>query len=529
LEQLGRCRDALRHARRAAELDPASREAAALAARLEGVGGGGGGDCAPEEAATTPAAAAGGAGPLSAAAALGLVPASMRGGSEFVPPPAGGADANVLVLLHGLGDRPGPFAGEAYLARFRAGLMYAPAASARAICIAKGLRRPGHAIPSALAGVGARASGSTGCSVQGAPHAHAPPPPHTQNAAALARHMALPHTASLALAGPIEVPLTGGGRAWVRSFDDSFELIAPAPGERRRARSLAETAALLLPLLAALAGEAPGASPGGGAAGGGGGESGGDGAARPPRRRVHLLGYSQGGCVALEVARLLCPRGGGGGGGPPPWLGSVVSVAGPLLEEGLGEMEEEQRRRQAGGHDAAGREGDAAGAAAAGGRAVPVLVTWGDRDEAVPRSAVDRRGRGVGRPRERGAGSARADAPWANPPGRARGARSGRAERRARAARLRAQTGRRPTPARLLPPSRRARRSAALLRALGCEAEVYVAGGKGHAMLGGHQGEARRVMALLARALAAPPPAGGFVEVERGALGRGGGDNGRPP
>jgi hypothetical protein len=43
--------------------------------------------------------------------------------------------------------------------------------------------------------------------------------------AALAKRMDLPQTATLALAGPIEVPESNGGRAWLQAFDDEFELI----------------------------------------------------------------------------------------------------------------------------------------------------------------------------------------------------------------------------------------------------------------------------------------------------------------
>ena len=43
--------------------------------------------------------------------------------------------------------------------------------------------------------------------------------------AALAKSMALPQTASLALPGPLTVPETGGGRAWFQAFDDDWELI----------------------------------------------------------------------------------------------------------------------------------------------------------------------------------------------------------------------------------------------------------------------------------------------------------------
>jgi hypothetical protein len=37
--------------------------------------------------------------------------------------------------------------------------------------------------------------------------------------------MQLPQTACLALSGALEVPETGGGRAWFTAFDDDWELI----------------------------------------------------------------------------------------------------------------------------------------------------------------------------------------------------------------------------------------------------------------------------------------------------------------
>lgn len=37
--------------------------------------------------------------------------------------------------------------------------------------------------------------------------------------AAFAQRLQLPQTATLALAGPLEVPETGGGRAWYEAFD----------------------------------------------------------------------------------------------------------------------------------------------------------------------------------------------------------------------------------------------------------------------------------------------------------------------
>jgi pimeloyl-ACP methyl ester carboxylesterase len=215
--------------------------------------------------------------------------------------------------------------------------------------------------------------------------------------------MALPQTTALALAGRLEIPMSDGGRAWFTAFDEEFNLIAPSPNETRRAASLAETVELILPLLAALSGS-DGAEESGGAA------AVEEGLQRAPRRRVHLFGFSQGGTVVLEIARRLCggswadavaDSGGGGGGSgtgsagcrAPAWLGSVVAVSASLLEERLPALEREQR-----GRDGAAAAGGVAGAqasvaGAAGGfmpRAVPVLITHGDRDEVVPRKAVER-------------------------------------------------------------------------------------------------------------------------------------------
>jgi predicted esterase len=75
----------------------------------------------------------------------------MRSG-HILHPSSDGINHNVLILLHGLGDKPAPFA-------------------------------------------------------------------------KLAQQLALPQTASLALPGPLPVPETGGGRAWMTAFDDDWELI----------------------------------------------------------------------------------------------------------------------------------------------------------------------------------------------------------------------------------------------------------------------------------------------------------------
>lgn len=125
-----------------------------------------------------------------------------------------------------------------------------------------------------------------------------------------------------------------------------------------RTRSLDETLRLLLPVLESLAG---GAGPGG-----------------APRRRLHLLGFSQGGTVALEAARRLATS----SGGPPAWLGSVVAVSASLLAEALPQLEAEAAAEDKAAADKA--------AAAQQQRPLPVLITRGDRDGVVPRPAVER-------------------------------------------------------------------------------------------------------------------------------------------
>ena len=52
--------------------------------------------------------------------------------------------------------------------------------------------------------------------------------------------------------GPLEVPYSDGGRAWFQAFEDDMRLIAPAPGETRRLRSLAAAADAVCAALHAL-------------------------------------------------------------------------------------------------------------------------------------------------------------------------------------------------------------------------------------------------------------------------------------
>jgi predicted esterase len=221
------------------------------------------------------------------------------------------------------------------------------------------------------------------------------PTPLPTCAPALAKHMALPQTTAVAPGGPQLIPETGGGRAWFTSFDDTWHPIQPHAGETRRARSLAATVAALLPALAQLAGAAPRGGGGGGSGGGQGAEAGGG-----RLRRVHLLGFSQGGTLALEAARQLCKgRGGGGGsgesggaggGGPPVWLGSVVSISGALLEEQLPQLETQASARSGTSSSRCSASGSTSSADGAPQRRLPVLVTHGDSDRVVSRRAIER-------------------------------------------------------------------------------------------------------------------------------------------
>jgi hypothetical protein len=70
--------------------------------------------------------------------------------------------------------------------------------------------------------------------------------------AALARTMALPNTLAVALAGPLPLPETGGGRLWFHIFDAEFNLLPPHAYEPRRVASLAAAAAAVEELVDAL-------------------------------------------------------------------------------------------------------------------------------------------------------------------------------------------------------------------------------------------------------------------------------------
>jgi dienelactone hydrolase len=237
--------------------------------------------------------------------------------------------------------------------------------------------------------------------------------------------------------------------------------------ETRRIASLDQTVKLLIPILADLAGRGRGG------------------------RRIHLFGFSQGGTVALEVARQLTVpsssnnngsssssgSGSGSSGGPPAWLGSVVSISGALLEEQLPQLERGKKDK--------GEEAARAGPAKAG---VPVLITHGDLDKVVSRALIERwvcrcwRGR-----------LGFCCVPTAPPPPAAVD-----------------------SPPLFNPmPTPQNNRSAALLRPA-CAVTIRSVAGKGHAMVGSSKEEAAALMQLWSKSLAARPPDDDAVEISPG-------------
>ena len=117
----------------------------------------------------------------------------------------------------------------------------------------------------------------------------------------LGLRMKLPQTCMLALAGPLQIPLLDGGRAWFESFDDEFNLIKPARDEKRRTQGLERSASLLSGLIDNLT------------------EKGGY-----QYKEIHLFGFSQGGSCALEVNRRFKGN---------KKLGGCISLSGPVLPE----------------------------------------------------------------------------------------------------------------------------------------------------------------------------------------------------
>mmetsp|Transcript_16422 Transcript_16422/g.28450 ORF Transcript_16422/g.28450 Transcript_16422/m.28450 type:complete len:286 (+) Transcript_16422:13-870(+) len=119
------------------------------------------------------------------------------------------------------------------------------------------------------------------------------------NFAKLFKQMDLPQTAGLAVTAPDELPLNMG-YTWFPAFEPDGELIIYSPGERRRLDGLSETRKRMEGLIENLL-------------------------QRGWRsKNIFLLGFSQGGTVALD---LVCNS-------SHP-LGGVVAVAATLLEEQL--------------------------------------------------------------------------------------------------------------------------------------------------------------------------------------------------
>lgn len=127
----------------------------------------------------------------------------------------------------------------------------------------------------------------------------------------LAEQMELPQTATLAVSGPIVFPeeLVDDGRAWFTAFDENWNLIQPTETETRRILSLKETSKLMNLLMDALTSHCGWT-----------------------RDRIHLLGFSQGGTVALDMALRACG---------PYRLGSVVAISSSLLPESFLQSTEE--------------------------------------------------------------------------------------------------------------------------------------------------------------------------------------------
>lgn len=119
----------------------------------------------------------------------------------------------------------------------------------------------------------------------------------------LANQMKLPQTCCVALAGPLQIPLLDEGRAWFEAFDEEFNLIQPAKGDRRRLISLRHTTTLLCQFIDQLVLKG-----------------------NFLHNEIHLFGYSQGGTIACEVHTRF--RG-------EKKLGGCCSISGPMLPESI--------------------------------------------------------------------------------------------------------------------------------------------------------------------------------------------------
>ena len=212
----------------------------------------------------------------------------------------------------------------------------------------------------------------------------------------LARTMALPQTATLALRAPCGLPCGLGGHSWFPAFEEDGTLITATRSEQRRATGLGLAAAAVLGALRTLWG-------GGGATadaaavadGGGGGGGGGDAAAvqaalagvlgcgRWAPERIFLLGFSQGGTVALEVARVMAAEVGSES------LGGVLALSASMLPEVLA-AEEEQQPSSPPPPPLPLEQQQQQQQQQQQGRSVPVLLLHGEFDPTVPSPHVHR-------------------------------------------------------------------------------------------------------------------------------------------
>ena len=204
LEGLGQSRDALTAARHALHMEPHNQAIAQLASRL-----------APYSTIQKP--------PITKS----MMPKLLASAPFQYLPSNDNTNENLLVMLHGFGDRPEPFA-------------------------------------------------------------------------RLATQLSLPQTAALALGAPYEVPMFEGGRSWCTFVLSGTNSVEKEGEVFRSINASVDSLQALLHTIQSQCSWEP--------------------------RKVHLFGFSQGGSVALELARRYARSGKGCG------FGSCIAVASPLLE-----------------------------------------------------------------------------------------------------------------------------------------------------------------------------------------------------
>eukprot|EP00611_Tribonema_gayanum_P026763 TRINITY_DN6448_c0_g1_i1.p1 TRINITY_DN6448_c0_g1~~TRINITY_DN6448_c0_g1_i1.p1 ORF type:complete len:292 (+),score=65.16 TRINITY_DN6448_c0_g1_i1:126-878(+) len=155
----------------------------------------------------------------------------------------------------------------------------------------------------------------------------------------LGRSFHLPQTAVLAFQAPVPLPFDMG-YCWHDTFDDEGDTLAYTPGDERRMKSLNASTSTLIQAIEVLRLQL-----------------------HWPADRIFLLGYAQGGTVALSAALTLAHA------SAPPIsaLGGVISICGVLLEEQL-----------------AMAAGTGAAPARPAAEATPVLILCGDKDAQAP-------------------------------------------------------------------------------------------------------------------------------------------------